>query len=260
MQHTDFISGELEKTMLESFLKGGKLRRCLSNPSCPPIIKKMKQFFDRSYTRHIDDTLGTWNDDPSLDDACEDTSLRKAKKLSQIPEELRPLTRNGMSQLRARVHHNGYIFSTSSTHLGNSLVYFYPGGNRQSSPVPASIKHIFTREGSILYAVQRQLNVPEGTLDPFKAYPHFPAKLYSTQLGQSIEAVNPEWVMCHYARCDITESTAVVLALSQVSPQCTSNMVSLLTFLCYSIKLFVLSLNSCVLVPWPSQMCEICIW
>lgn len=218
--------------MLQSFLKGGKLRRWLSNPSCPPTVKKMKQFFDRSFTHNIDDTLGTWNDDPSLDTPCENTHSRQIKHLSQIPEELQPLTRNGISQLRARVHHNGYIYSTSSAHLGNSLVYFYPGGNRQSSPVPASIKYIFTREGSILYAVQRQLNISEGTLDPFKAYPHFPAKLYSTQLSQSIEAVNPEWVMCHYARCDITESTAVVLALSQVSIHKHCHTIPMLTFLC----------------------------
>lgn len=65
------------------------------------------------------------------------------------------------------------------------------------------------------FAVQRQR---QSTLaaDVFAAYPHFPAKLYSTQLIENLEHVKIPWVMSHYASWIVSPREVVVLSLCQV--------------------------------------------
>ena len=65
------------------------------------------------------------------------------------------------------------------------------------------------------FAVQRQR---QSTLaaDVFAAYPHFPAKLYSTQLIENLEHVKIPWVMSHYASWVVSPREVVVLSLCQV--------------------------------------------
>ena len=111
------------------------------------------------------------------------------------------------------------MYSTQTVHQGNSLIYFYPNGIWSSSPIPGSIKYIFTQGGrKPTFAVRRQLpRLPEdGSVDPFSKYPHFPAKLYCSQLSDILEEVKVDWIMCHYARWEMSSEHAVVLALSKV--------------------------------------------
>jgi hypothetical protein len=44
---------------------------------------------------------------------------------------------------RARLRHNGIIYSTSATHLGNSLVQFYPGGDTALSQSLVALNTFF---------------------------------------------------------------------------------------------------------------------
>lgn len=119
-------------------------------------------------------------------------------------------------ELHARLHHRNIVYSRSSTHLGNSLVFFFPGGDRRAKPVPACIKYIYGKHGALALAVQRQLPAPAGTLDPFARYPYFPAKLYSCNLSNTLEIVKVDWIMCHFARWQLSSKLSVVLILSQV--------------------------------------------
>ncbi|KAF8867825.1 hypothetical protein BD779DRAFT_1463527, partial [Infundibulicybe gibba] len=117
----------------------------------------------------------------------------------------------------ARTRHDGVVYSSSSTHLGNSLIYFHPCGRRSTSVVPCSIKYIFSRNGKVAYAVQRQRQSGSEVIDPFRSYPDFPAKVYSSTLSTDLELVDPEWVMSHYARWDYTPEHVIVISLSKVS-------------------------------------------
>ena len=94
---------------------------------------------------------------------------------------------------------------------------FYPGGSQSSPPIPGHIKYIFEDDGRILLAVQWQLPAGADTVDPFQHYPYFPARLYSAQMGEDLEVVHLEWVMCHYAQWHFSEKYDVVLPLVQVS-------------------------------------------
>ncbi len=76
--------------------------------------------------------------------------------------------------------------------LGIVLILFYPDGKSTGNPIPGSIKHIvFKKNKEVLYAVHRQLPAPKDTKDPFRFYPHFPAKLYSSNLSADLVLVKP---------------------------------------------------------------------
>lgn len=133
------------------------------------------------------------------------------------PADLRPLINGSKVILRARFNHHGVIYARSSTHLGNSLIHFYPNGDKSLPPIPGSIKYIFATRHTVAFAVQRHLNKCAGTIDPFTRYPDFPAKLYSAALADKLEVVEVDWVMSHFARWQISSGHVVVLSLSKVS-------------------------------------------
>jgi len=49
--------GQLESTMLFSFIRAGKLRCWLSRPDCPPVIKECKALFDKAYAPKVHDDI-----------------------------------------------------------------------------------------------------------------------------------------------------------------------------------------------------------
>jgi hypothetical protein len=117
----------------------------------------------------------------------------------------------------ARILHNGFFFTKSSTHLGNSLIQFYSKHN-QASPVPGQIENIISRSGKFYFTVHQFLPIDEKTLDPFRFYPHLPIKLYSTQLSSLSEEVQvgPQ-VIGHIAKWNMTLHCAAIVSLSSVS-------------------------------------------
>jgi len=88
--------------------------------------------------------------------------------------------------LRAHCNVNQTAYCQSSTHVGNSLVMFYPNGDKSRKPVPGCIEHImFEPDGKVIFTVRQQLPVPPGFVDPYVEWPHFPARVYSTSLSPS---------------------------------------------------------------------------
>jgi len=145
---------------------------------------------------------------------------RDLKKDVQTPPDLHSLVKVEKVILQAILrdeNETDVVYSRPSTHKGNSLIYFYPDGSFSSPPVPGSIKYIFkTTKTCFTFAVCCQMPLVDGTPDLFRHYPHFPAKLYSTSLSDSLELVQVDWIWCHYACWQCSESHAVVLSLSRV--------------------------------------------
>lgn len=206
--------GQMESTLLLSFLKAAKLRRWLSNPQSPPIFKQIKAVFDKIYqgSNSYDDP----RNDPPADQAHLDVSTPRS-----IPKDLAAMqnvTSDEKIFLRARIKLQGIFYSSSETHLGNSLVHFYPNGDQREPLVPGRIKYIHSADGvHYAFALQRQLLLPHNPLDPFAQYLHFPAKTYSSKYSSSLEYVDLDWIFCHYARWDVSPDRSVVLSLSRVS-------------------------------------------
>jgi hypothetical protein len=202
--------------MLRSFIKAASLKRWLGRSDCPPAIKECKVLFDKAYASKKDEY-------PGLAPLGDDIEESNEQRFVSVPSDLQPLINGSKVMLRARCHLHGVVYARSSTHLGNSLVHFYPGGNKSSPPIPGSIKYIFATQNTVAFAVQRHLNMRPGTVDPFAAYPDFPARLYASTLADELEVVELDWVTCHFARWQISSEHVVVLSLSKVRAKITSS-------------------------------------
>jgi len=207
---TNHKSGEMETTMLHSFIKAMKLRCWLSRPDCPLAIQECKVLFDRMYAFGFKDELA---EDP-LDD-----SVRAPPSAIAVatPEDLYALIKRQTAILRAHLKFNGIIYSRASTHVGNSQILFYPHGDRLSSPVPGSIQYIYaTPIGELMFAVRRHFPLDRHyhVIDPFAVYPHFPAKLYMSNLSTHLENVKVSWVTGHFARWSVSNECVVIISLS----------------------------------------------
>lgn len=119
--------------------------------------------------------------------------------------------------LRARHRFNGVIYARASTHLGNSLVLFYPQGDPDSAPIPGSIKEIYSIGGKTSFAVCRYHKPALMDTDPFSQWPEFPAQIWSTKGdNQLLERVDVLWVHSHFAQLSISNENVVVLDLIQI--------------------------------------------
>lgn len=195
----------MEETALQSFIHSAWLKAWLARADCPPAISACKDLFDK-YVR------------PSVTEpSCNATVSEDGPASVATPSDLLPLISQRRVVLRARYTFGGVVFSRRSTHIGNSLIMFYPLGNLQYFPVPGSIKYIFEHDGDMYFAVERQLPASNDTVDPFRHYPHFPAQLYSRRMSETLEMVKVTWVLSHYARWRFSPRCDVVLTLSRVS-------------------------------------------
>ncbi|KAG1812395.1 uncharacterized protein BJ212DRAFT_1276786 [Suillus subaureus] len=132
-----------------------------------------------------------------------------------IPEELIQLIKVQWAVLHAHILHNGSTYTHDSTHVGNSLILYYPGGVKSMQPAPGIIKFIFETQQGVAFAVQCHLPL-HSYPDPFCHYPHFPACLYSSVLSDHLEIVMPEWVVSHFVQWNFSVQHIVVVSLCQV--------------------------------------------
>lgn len=173
----------MEATILKSFMRGANLRRWLARKDCPEVIRQFKRVFDLAFTPR---TVREQND-----------------------------TVAGNDREKAHFFFNGVNFSRASTHLGNSLVIYYPPG--ASTAVAGRIEKIEVVNNKATFVIRRQKPLPANQSDPFKAFPHFPATTYSSKMSDAApDKVQPSSVISHCARFEFSNDRAVILNLSRV--------------------------------------------
>jgi|ERR1700721_1584368 hypothetical protein len=192
---TDLLAGQLEQTVTRSFIRTGRLKQWLTGENCPSSIQGCKVLLQSLFS--------SIHDVPDFEDMIPHEEV--------LSQERQPRT------FHARIAHDGVFFTRSSTHLGNSLIQYYPNGNRFSSPIPGQIDHIFSQAGQLYFAINRHLPVEKEIIDPFQFYPHLPIKLYSTKMSTSVEIVEvgPQ-IVGHVARWNMTPHEAAIVSLSRV--------------------------------------------
>jgi len=206
------MTGQLEQRLLNVWIQASQLKRYLSRPDAPPAIKECKALFDKANL--VDEPF-----EPSVD------SENGERNQVPVPAELRSIIPDRNVVLHARYKSQGVVYTRFSTHLGNSLIYYHSKGDRTSDAVPGSIQHILERGKRIIFSVQRHLPKHPHIFDPFSPYPNFPAKLYSCQMSASLEIVELDWVVSHFARWQIFSDHVAIVSLSKVCISC--------SFLCH---------------------------
>ncbi|KAG0697707.1 hypothetical protein DFH29DRAFT_811325, partial [Suillus ampliporus] len=159
--------GQQESTLLWSYIKAAKLKYWLNRPSYPPVFREVKWLFDRFVSPSI-------NANPS--------------DVSEVQQAV----------LHTYILHEGSIYTHDSTHVGNSLILYYPGSLRSVEPTPGTIKYIFETEQGVCFAIRHYLPLHSHS-DPFRHYPQFLAHLFSSALAEHLTIIMPEWVVSHFA-------------------------------------------------------------
>jgi hypothetical protein len=170
------------------------------------VIRECKILFDKVYGNR---------------DKCPDSSAvddnHSCQQQVPVPGDLRHLVTDDKVCFMARLQHGGLRFSRSSTHLGNSLIQFYPAGQTSSETVPGCIKYIYRTQDRTVFAVQRHPDISPDIVNPWVSYPHFPGRLYATPLADKLESVEPDWVVSHFVRYQLSPEHTLVLSLDPVS-------------------------------------------
>lgn len=170
-------------------MRAANLRRWLKRSDCPKIIRQFKSLFDKAFS-------------PVNQEATKDNT---------------PLPNTPHPREIAHYTHNGFNFSRASTHLGNSLVLYYPSAFH-TTPVAGSIEKITASSSCVQLSIRRQAALPKGQHDPFRRYPLFPATVYSSNMVNGpADKVSLEDVVSHVARFTFSLNRAVILNLSRVS-------------------------------------------
>jgi hypothetical protein len=198
--------GQLESRLTEAFMQGARLRRWIGRSDSPPAIQECKVLFQKAYGSDPRQSVDGGNDEGDLEE----------KQEVSTPTTLQTVVKSKNVVLRARFKHLGVVYARSSTHLGNSLIMYYPGVSKSSAPVPGSIQHIFEREGKTVFAVKRYLRKQPNVIDPFSSYPDFPAQLWSSEMTDELELVDPDSIFCHFACRKWNAGHVVVLSLPKV--------------------------------------------
>ncbi|KAF7369712.1 hypothetical protein MVEN_00302700 [Mycena venus] len=176
----DHIGGEMEASILKSFMRGANLRRWLNRSDCPQVIREFKRLFNLAFT----------------------------------PRDFREETPPKNDQEHAHYNFQGVNYSRASTHLGNSLVLFYPLNSTQATA--GSIEKITGAGKFTRFFIRRQAPLPANKHDPFTPFPHFPAKTYSSKMmGGPLDEIHPDRVLSHCARFTFSDERAVILNLSR---------------------------------------------
>jgi hypothetical protein len=112
--------------------------------------------------------------------------------------------------LRKRARVKGVLYSTTSTHLGNSLIAFYLAGARVSDDyVVGVIEHILEHDSTTYFVLRTHPPVSDSA-DPFFKFKDFPARTHYAELSD-LEVIEASRVKCHVARFAIPETDKVVI-------------------------------------------------
>ncbi|KAJ7085519.1 hypothetical protein C8R44DRAFT_651102, partial [Mycena epipterygia] len=178
--------GKHEATVLTTWMRGANLRRWLKRPNCPKVLQEFNRLFNLYHGSKIENP-----------EARPGIETKPRKKGFQDGEQ-------------AYYDFAGMHFSRAETHMGNSLVSYLDEGKIWFGSIE---KIKVTPQGSVCFAIRHQERLPLGKNDPFKDFPHFPARTYSSKMAETLVDVAPSKVLGHYARFSFSDSRAVVLDL-----------------------------------------------
>lgn len=197
--------------MHRAFLRAANLKHWLSRTANKSnAIQRCKALFDKIY--------GTQSDDHHHEElTLADKDCAKREENEVTPVDLKAHVASSLVALHARFRSKGVVYARASTHLGNSLVLFYPRRNTHSPPIPGSIQYIYTVSGKTSFAIQRYCKLALDNPDPFAQWPEFRAQTWSMGDGtDALEDVQVSWICGHFAQLPISKDKVVVLDLSEL--------------------------------------------
>ncbi|KAK0493798.1 hypothetical protein EDD18DRAFT_1077960 [Armillaria luteobubalina] len=182
------IGGELEVTMLQSFMKAANLCCYLNRPDCPQHMWDFKHLLDKALRS---------KDQKVVDFKANLPMLRQTSHVYYM--------------------YCNVIYSWASTHLRGSLVCYYCHSASSELHI-GSIQEIRTEHRQVSFKIWCQAPLPSSKYDPIQQYPDFPAMTYSSLMVDGpLDSVHPKLVHSHVTCYEFLNDQAVILDLCRVS-------------------------------------------
>ncbi|KAJ3825926.1 hypothetical protein F5878DRAFT_653062 [Lentinula raphanica] len=180
------ISGEMEATIVKTMARTANLRRWLRRPDCPESVRQLKILFDKAFMPV--------------------TALRNVDQLVEMK-----------GTQRAYVKFDKGYLSPVGTHAGNSnIIYRRSPGESPVAGQIQSIQNVHTdgQNTGVRFYV-RSYNAISVVHDPFDRFIHFPARTYSSTLGEAVDVIELDDIVAHAARYDYSYGRSVLVNLSR---------------------------------------------
>jgi hypothetical protein len=230
------ITGELEETIAQTFVRAANLRTLLSKSDCPDALKYCEPMF-RKLVQPTQDrgtllsdiasmAAGHSPDIPDDEDVEEEdggggdgtpislgAGTRAAMSEFINPSHI-PVTAVSLSSFRL----DGALLTSLSTHVGNSQVLFQ--SSTDPSPVPGRVEKIFklqTTGPDYHFVTLRRHKPVVMRRDPFAQFPILGAKFWSPEF-EPLEVYPLKFICYQYAYCPITlddKAVAIILSLNR---------------------------------------------
>jgi hypothetical protein len=185
----EHIGGEMEATIVQSFMIGGNLRRWLRREDCPPAIQELKRLFDKAFqplTPAFHSVEGT----------------RKSQQdISYYTVTDSPFGR--------------FVYSPARVHTGNSVIV-YRNPRNSSEVIAGEIQQIDLVKGSPRFTIRRHAPLLQSLVDPFLKYPDFHARCYSSNFLPTPDVAYMHHIISHAACLSLTNNHSVILNLSRL--------------------------------------------
>jgi hypothetical protein len=175
----------LEYTILKSQHEAANFRRWLCRPDCPDVVKDVRTIYDKLFTPTSTSYDLPWEKESVLTNASE----------------------------RAHYTHKGFNYSRSSTHEGNSIIFYKPSDKANERPVPGKIIKIIQRSNGVFFQVKCYENLSQDARDPFLLYQYLQAQTFSSTLCRDYQEIPVDFVVSHAAKYDFTNNRSVFVNL-----------------------------------------------
>jgi len=184
----------------------------LANNDNPEAIKVIQSLLTRSFPpgrgTHRENLLV--DPDETMDMVLEDLQPvhAMASRLVTRLQSAAGRRTAGMKLLR-RININGVTYCCANSHIGNSVIQYYPQKS-SSALVVGEIEYIIIDNGTTYLTIRRHQSIPLNTQDPFAKYNDFPGRLYSIDLMEP-EAIKSSQVRTHAARLQLAKKKLAVI-------------------------------------------------
>ena len=227
------IIGQLERTLLESFCSASRIKLFAHRAHSSPALQQCSELLNQCLDTDLRGTLNT-----DINRFFPSETLRPHDpKVSLLDQEIVASLRHNSNCLGrdlpgwvfseyATVHNRlqvrGVVFSSYTTHIRNSIVFYLPLSGGQSRP--GIIREIFTTyspgdRSHTFFAIHPYHHIPSASrVAIFNEWADFGAKLFSTKYGPDLDIIPVSHTVHHAIRRIWRQDSQVLKSLDRVRP------------------------------------------
>ena len=227
------ILGQLEKTLLESFCSASRIKSFAHRAHSSPALKHCSELLNQCLGTDLRGTLNTDINrffpsetlrphDPTVSLLDREIVVSLRRNANSLSRELPGWVVSEYATILNRLQVRGVVFSSYSTHIRNSIVFYFPLSGGQSRP--GIIREIFTtyspgNRSHTFFAIHPYHHIPSANhVAIFNEWTDFGAELFSTKYGSDLDIIPVSHTVHHAIRRIWRQDSQVLKSLDRVRP------------------------------------------